>query len=481
MAAEGRGPGRALLVVLLLLLFAELPGTWLIDHDETRYAEIGREMLASGDWVTPTLNGARYDEKPPVTYWANAASMALFGSNAYAARLPVRLATLGTVILLLVLGRGYGPPGTAPWSAVLFLSAPLVFALGRLDLTDGILSFFLAGSFLCLREFLRAEPWSRRSMAWLAGLGLACGLSVLTKGLVGIVLPGLALLGFAAVAGRWGRVLESLASPAPLVCAAVVAPWFLLMEGAHPGFNRYFWWDNHFTRFTAMESGRDQGPWFPWAVVVGGFLPWVMLLWRPLRALRLKTLRADPDGLLLWLWFLVLPAFFTFSKSILIPYLLPALPAGALLAAREAAASGGRRWVRNGVLAMILLQVAAVIALPSFAEARSHHSLAERAAEEAGATVVSYRCHSNSFFLRFERPLPMVARRGEMATNVEPPPELFWTGREFWVRWGSGERMVVLVNDRYWEEFKTAASPEPRILDRAKRGEYLVANYPAGR
>jgi hypothetical protein len=129
---------------------------------------------------------------------------------------------------------------------------------------------------------------------------------------------------------------------------------------------------------------------------------------------------------------------------------------------------------------MVVLEAAAVLAGPSFAASRSQHDVAARAAGERGATVVSYRCHSNSFFLLFERPLPVVGHRGELSTNAEPPPELFWTGKEFFARWGSGERFVVLVNDRYWEEFRGAADPKPRILHRAPRGEILVANYPEG-
>ncbi len=454
-------PGRALLVVLLLLLFAELPGTWLFDQDETRYAEVGREMLASGDWLTPRLNGARYDEKPPVTYWANAASIAVLGNNAYAARLPARLAALGTALLVLWAGGG--------WAAVLLLTAPLAFAMGRLDLTDGLVSFFLAGAFLSLKRFLDAEPWSRRSMGWLSVVGLACGLAVLTKGLIGLALPGLVLAAFAALTGRWRRIGESLASPAPVVFLAVVLPWFLLMEQAHPGFNRYFWWDNHFARFASMEGTRDKGPWFPWAVLVAGFLPWLLLL-------RWRKFRADPDGLFLWLWLLAAPVFFTFSKSILIPYLLPSIPAAALLAAREI-----RGWARPAAWTLVALQAAVIVALPFVAERRSWRPLADRAAAEEGAFVLQYRCHANAFFLRFESTLPVVAHRGEMSRNEEPPKDLFWTGKRFWARWESGERVVALVNDRHWEEFRKTAKAPPRVLAQGWQDRRLVANYPETR
>ena len=472
------GPGKVLLLVLLLLLFAELPGTWLFDQDETRYAEIGREMLDSGDWVTPRLFGAHYFEKPPLTYWANAASLDAFGNNPYAARLPARLAALGTVLLLLAAG------GTAgPWAAVLCLLSPLFLAMARLDLTDGLLSFFLTAAFLSLFRFLEAEPWTRRSMGWLAVVGLSCGLAVLTKGLVGIVLPGLVLVAFAANTGRWGKILESLVSPAPLVCAAVAAPWFVLMERVHPGFNLYFWWDNHFARFASMEGGRDHGPWYPWAVLAGGFLPWLLLLWRPFRALfplRRANLRADPEGLFLWMWFLVVPAFFTLSKSTLAPYLLPSIPAGALLAAREAAVPGGRRWVSPAAWSVAALGFAAVAALPWLAGWRSWHSLAARASLEKDALVVNYQCHANAFPLLLERPVPVVAHRSELATDDVLPPEAFWKAKEFWARWESKERIVALVDDSDRKDFLLRSKTAPRILGEGW-GRLLVANYPDDR
>jgi len=457
----GRGPGRALLVVLILLLFAELPGTWLFDQDETRYAEVGREMLASGDWTTPRLNGAHYFEKPPLTYWANAASLGAFGNNPYAARLPARLAALGTALLLLAAG--------GPWAAVLCLASPLAFAVGRLDLTDGLVSFLLTAAFLAQGRFLREAPWTRRSMGWLAVLGLCCGLAVLTKGLIGIVLPGLALLAFAAVTGRWMKVVESLASPAPVICIAVAAPWFVLVERECPGFNDYFWIRNHFDRFVSMEGGRDHGFWFPWVVLAAGFLPWLFLLRRPARA--------DPPGLYLWLWLLVTPLFFTLSKSTLIPYLLPSIPAGALLAAREA----GRPWVRRAAWTMAGLWCVAVVALPWISDRRSWHPLAALAAREPGALVVTFRCHANAFPLLLERTVPIIApHKGELATDGVLPPEVFWKGKEFWARWESGERVVALVDDSDRDDFLRRSKAPPRILGEGW-GRILVANYPEGR
>lgn len=483
------GPHPWLLAALLLLVVFELPGSWLFDQDETRYAEVGREMLATGDWVTPRLDYAHYFEKPPLTYWLNAASIGAFGNNPYAVRLPARVAALGTALLLLLLGRGIGPAGTGRWAAVFWLSAPLTLVLSRMNLTDGPLTLLLTAEFLCLMGFLAAPPWSRRSMAWLAGTGVAAGLAVLTKGLVALALPGLVLLAWAAVTGRWMRVLESLLSPAPILCLAIAVPWFLRVEEANPGFTRRFIVEEHFTRFTTGDTARNHFLGFPAAVLLAGFLPWVLLLRGPGRALfplRLARLQEDPAGVFLWLWFLSTPLFFALSKSTLAPYVLPSVPAGALLCARAAASAdrepsfpGGRRGVAKAAAGLAALGFVAVSLLPLFVDLHSWHGMAVRASREKDALVVSYKCHANSLPLLLERKVPIVDHRGELATDGVLPPDVFWPPADFWLRWDSGERILALVSEDDLHEFSKGKRTPPRVLARNYQ-RALVANYGEG-
>src|SRR2546426_686286 len=175
MPAEAARPRtlRLFLAVFVVLLCLDLPGSWLIDPDESRYAEIPREMLASGDFVTPTLNGAHYFEKPPLFYWLNAGSIALFGHSSFAARLPVRLAALGTAAILAA-GLRSVAPGAGLWAALVFLSAQLSFALGRYNIIDGLLSFTLTLSFFSLRGIL-LQPEPGRKLRHEIGLGAGTG------------------------------------------------------------------------------------------------------------------------------------------------------------------------------------------------------------------------------------------------------------------------------------------------------------------
>ncbi len=356
-----RGVLLAWLAAFCALFFLELPGSFLLEPDEARYAEIPREMLASGNWLVPKLNFVDYFEKPPLLYWANAVSFRVFGLNPYAARLPCRLATLG-VVLLLVLGlrRRFG--GRAALAAgLIFLSAPLAGSLGRMNLTDGVLTFAMTIALVALHEFVTAREEGRSARAAAAFVGLGCGLSVLAKGLVGIVLPGGALLLWCAISGRWKRIPEILFSWAPPICLAVTVPYFVAVEKAAPGFSQFFWIHEHFLRYATPEASRG-GPVYYFALVLfAGFLPWTFFFPGVFR--RVAALKSGgAEGLSeLWFasWAAVIFIFFSLSHSKLVPYILPAAPALAVLLARRLESGGPPR---RGLFANAVFWTAAVIA-----------------------------------------------------------------------------------------------------------------------
>jgi len=333
--------GRRLLLPVLaavtLLLFVEFPGSWLLEPDEARYAEIPREMLATGNWLVPRLNGVDYFEKPPLTYWANAVSIAALGRNPFAARLPERLAILGTALLLLgALRKPFGD-GVAILSALIFLSSPLVFSAGRTALTDGVLTFTMTLTLLSLHRFLLASEEGRAAPGAAALAGLGCGLSVLDKGLIGIVLPGGAFLLWCALRRTARPVRAILLSWAPVVCLAATVPYFVAVERAAPGFSNFFWIHEHFARYATAEASRPGPPWYFVVTFLLGMLPWTFFSSRLGRRLWWSKRRAtvpDPSDLWFALWFSVVLVFFSVSRSKLVPYLLPACPAAAILFAR---------------------------------------------------------------------------------------------------------------------------------------------------
>jgi 4-amino-4-deoxy-L-arabinose transferase-like glycosyltransferase len=528
----------ALIALFSLLLFVELPGTLLIEPDEARYAEIPIEMMAAGDLVTPRLNGTRYYEKPPLLYWANAASFAVLGKNPFAARLPARLAALGTAALIAAsLGGELGL-----WAALMLLSAPLCFVLGRYNVTDGVLTFGMTLALVSMRSFFRDEHRIRS----LALLGLGCALAVLAKGLIGIVLPGLIFLLYIGVMGEWRRLRDLILSPAPLVLLAVAAPWFVLMEQRNPGFSQVFFIREHFQRFATDEAKRGGPSYYFVAAFIAGFLPWTLPFGAWLAKARPRWKRPDrewlterADVILFTLWFFVILAFFSASKSKLLPYILPAMPAAAAIAARTIvmtaprlraafivyaalftaafgvglaiavnkgalapygavpfavggavlfltgawtaavlAGRGHRRALLSAALGWGGLYLAAVLALPRFAHDLTTQDLAVAAGQVPGATVVAYRGYPQSLALTLGHAVPVVDYVGELASDGARPAELFWSADDFWRRWSAGEPMAVVVKRRALSDWAQHGLPEPATVA-SNKGYLVVTNVAA--
>lgn len=352
--APSRGTILLIMAIFAFLLFFQMPYSYLLEPDEARYAEIPREMLTTGNWLVPKLNYVDYFEKPPLLYWANAISLRVLGENSFAARLPTRLAALGVVLVLFFGLRGVWGDVTALLSGLIFLSAPLDFALGRTNTTDMLLTLAMTLALVALYRFLRGHERGEPVSRWAILTGVGCGLAVMTKGLIGIVLPGGALLLWSLFTRRWRRIPQIIFSWAAPVCLVLTVPYFVAVEKAAPGFSRFFWIHEHFSRFVTAEAGRP-GPLYYFAgIFLGGFLLWTFFVPRIVRrfigrssgAARADFLSRSAD---LWfgLYALVIFVFFSISHSKLPPYILPMFPAVAVLAARALVESESSEPVRR--------------------------------------------------------------------------------------------------------------------------------------
>ena len=177
------------LAIFAALLFIERPASWLGDPDEARYAEIPQRMLATGDYVTPQLNGSDYFEKPPLLYWANAVSIKIIRRLALCRAAPhasARRSAWCCCLFLLNKRRA----GTPLWAALIFMSSVLPFVLGRVNLTDALVSLGITLTLLSMRNFLIARDENRRSTKSILGVGLGLTIGVLSKGVIGVFLPG---------------------------------------------------------------------------------------------------------------------------------------------------------------------------------------------------------------------------------------------------------------------------------------------------
>ena len=218
---QGGARDLAMLAVCFALLFgAQLGRAPLANPDEGRYAEIPREMLASSDWVTPTLNGVPYFEKPPLMYWAVAGSMRAFGSHELALRIVPAAFALAGVLLTYLAGRQlYG--GTVGLAAAIVLGTSLLyFALSQLLLLDMAVAVLMSATLFCFMLGVR-EPAGRSRRLWFYGLYVAAALATLTKGLIGFMLPGAVMFSWLLVFNQWHR-LRPFYQPSGLALFAAV-------------------------------------------------------------------------------------------------------------------------------------------------------------------------------------------------------------------------------------------------------------------
>ena len=344
-----------------ILWFALLAHRPLFDPDEGRYAEIPSEMLSGGDWVIPHLNGLVYLEKPPLQYWLTALAFRCFGEHEFAARLCTGLAGYLSLLIVFFLGRSlWGLE--AGVRALLFTAASILFVLLGHQLTlDMTLSACLLAALSCfLMAQVRGEAWR----AWMLGCWAAMALAVLTKGLIGVLIPAAALGAYILWQRDWNLLRSlNLRWGLPLF-AAIAAPWFVLAARANPQFLKFFFIREHFQRFLTPIEHRTEPWWFFAPVLVVGIMPWLP---QAARALVGGVARDVPRGQfdaarMLWIWSVFVVVFFSFSDSKLIPYILPAVPVLALLCARPKSGDG-----RGSVLAGALLSLATAMGLLAYA------------------------------------------------------------------------------------------------------------------
>jgi len=356
------------LIVLLLAAawLAGLAARPLYKTDEARYGEISREMAQSGDWITPRLNGFKYFEKPPLQYWAGAAAIELFGVHDWAARLWTGLLALAGVVLAFYAGRRlFGAPGAAAAAAIL-AGAPLYLAFGQFNTLDMGVSVFLSAAVFAfaMAQAPGAERARRRCM--LAGWA-ACALAVLSKGLIGIVLPAATVALYVMVRRDWALLRRLELARGTALFLVITAPWFVAVSLRNPEFAHFFFVQEHFQRFTTTMHHRAHPAWYFVPVLAGGVAPFLFVIaagwWAALR-------RPGPGfspSLFLALWALVVFVFFSASSSKLPGYILPVVPALALLGGAYVARAAPRRMLVAQAAVMALMGLALAAAAPRLA------------------------------------------------------------------------------------------------------------------
>ncbi|MCP9915435.1 ArnT family glycosyltransferase [Cyanobium sp. ATX 6F1] len=338
-----------LLLLCWVAFFNQLGTLSLMDKTEALFVEVGREMLQRNDWITPHWNGEPFFDYPVWGYWMVALSFRLFGVSAWAARLPVALMASAVVVagfaLLWVLSEGEatGSRWRRCWlGAALLAFNPGWVGWGRSSVTDMFLSsaitLSLFGFFLAYSQVDR--PGLRR--CGYVAMPLFSAIAVLAKGPVGLVLPGAVIVVFLLGSAQLRSVLRQMPMlPMAVAFLALASPWYLLAARANgTEFLGGFFGFSNLQRYTSVLYGHS-GPWYfylPWCLIL--LLPWSLFL--PLAALRLRfwqleRWRQQPRSVqfapFCLVWFLVVLLFFSAASTKLAGYILPLVPAGALVVA----------------------------------------------------------------------------------------------------------------------------------------------------
>ena len=383
------------MILIFAAYFVGLGALPFVGPDEPRYAQVAREMFERGDWLTPTLGGFEWFEKPALAYWLMIAGYKLFGVNEFAARAGSAAFGLLTILAVYLLVKFAGKPiadsetsanenqlqnnDLAFWTMLVAASSIGLLVFAHAATFDIVLTFPITAALCCffIHENRENAPLTARRLprTFLIGFYFFVGLALLAKGLIGAVLPfGIVFCYFAARRRFPGKMFLLSLIWGAILTLATAGIWYLPMYWRHGWtFVDEFFVQHHFARYTSNKYQHPEPFWFFWAILPALALPWTPFLihaiWRffkvqsPKSKVRSQSAAALTDlRVFASIWLFVPLVFFSFSGSKLPGYILPALPAAILLAGEQVwRFVGDNRKRRNAVM---MLAAAILVAVP---------------------------------------------------------------------------------------------------------------------
>jgi 4-amino-4-deoxy-L-arabinose transferase-like glycosyltransferase len=323
------------IVVCLGIFYALWIGSHaLISPDEGRYSEVAREMVASGDYVTPRLNGVAFLDKPALYYWLQASAIQVFGLKEWALRLWP--ATLGIICTLMtyIAGRLIFTRRTGIISAIILATSPLYYGGSHYANLDLEVASLVSDSLLCFIAAMQVTG-SRLKNGLLMAAYVFAGLAALTKGLIGIVFPAMIIGAWIVILNRWNILTKMRLFTGAIIFFSITAPWYFLVQKANPEFLHYFFVTQQVSRFlTTQEFNSKAAVWFYIPIVLLGFFPWSVFLFQAaIRNIKLiwQNRQQHAAELFLLLWLVIIFTFFSVPLSKTVGYILPIFPACALI------------------------------------------------------------------------------------------------------------------------------------------------------
>lgn len=318
----------------LILFYTLWLGSYpLFTPDEGRYSEVAREMVATGDFITPRVNGVAFLDKPALYYWLQAIAIQLFGIKEWALRLFPALIGVLSCLMMYICGRRLFDRRTGLLSAIILASTPLYFGGAHYANLDLEVAALISCSLLCFITGVMSKDKSRNLFLFAAYIFAA--LAFLTKGLIGFAFPSLIALSWMFLGERWDALRNIHLMKGIALAIAIVLPWYILVQLANPQFLHFFFITQQVTRFLSKAEFNNPTPfWFYAPVILLGFFPWTIFFIQAMYKHVRNVLRDKAHHqveLYLLLWIAIIFIFFSIPKCKMIGYILPIFPPIALL------------------------------------------------------------------------------------------------------------------------------------------------------
>ena len=325
-------PGKILVLLLIytLLWFGTLNYRHLIPSDEGRYAEMAREMIVTGDWITPRYNGYKYFEKPPLQIWATAVTFQMFGLGEWQARLWSALTGFLTILMIGFTGMKIFNSRAGWLSALVLASSPMWIISGHFNSLDMALSAFLVSA-LCSLLLAQSSQNKSESRHWMWACWIFMALATLSKGVIGAAIPAMVFVAYSITAWDWKIWARLRLLSGSIIYLLITAPWFVIVAHRNPEFLEFFFIHEHLQRFTQDAHSRTGPIYYFVPLLLIGILPWAAQIPGAMVQAWRERKQEFSSAWLLACWFVVIFVFFSVSRSKLPGYIIPIFPALALL------------------------------------------------------------------------------------------------------------------------------------------------------
>jgi 4-amino-4-deoxy-L-arabinose transferase-like glycosyltransferase len=472
-----------LLTLGIILLYGLFLGSYPLSvPDEARYAEIPREMLANHNFITPYLNGVKYFEKPALFYWLQAGALQLFGLQEWATRLVnVSMALLGC-LLTYSGGRLLFDRRSGLLASIILATSALYFGMAHIITLDMTFSVLLSA---CLLFFLLAvkNPGEKPPRIFCYSAYVMAALAMLTKGLAGIVLPGVVIGAWILLLNEW-RLLKNIYLPSGmLIFLTLVLPWHFLVQQQNPEFFHFYFIEQHFLRYLTTYAKRYQPVWFFVPILLAGLLPWTAFLPQAIKyhwPLHWATRQQQRIGLFLLLWAALIFLFFSFSDSKLIPYILPLFPPLALLVGHYLSAGwqGGRQFsfIASGAIIFYLILASQYHRI----DMGSIKPLAQivKPLLKPGSEIACYKKYYQDLPYYLRQQVTVVDWSGELAFGMQHQDTSAWMidSKKFWRQWQSDKLVFMIIDQKKYQGLQRTTHYSFQVLAKTKK-DLLVTNH----